>query len=111
MAIIGSIYRHPGANIEEFTKQLDDLIKKLQNRYQLYILGDMNIDFLKYNHHVQTEEYLDILHSNNISPIITKPTRITNYYIDIDEIPGFLLLLKNHIFTARSERIIFIFHM
>ena len=71
MAIIGSIYRHRGANIEEFTKQLDDLIKKLQNRYQLYILGDMNIDFLKYNHHVQTEEYLDILHSNNISPIIT----------------------------------------
>ena len=30
------------------------------------------------------------------------------YYIDTDEIPGFLLLLKNHIFTARSERIIFI---
>ena len=25
--LIGSIYRHPGANIEEFTKQLDDLIK------------------------------------------------------------------------------------
>ena len=33
------------------------------------------------------------------------------YYIDINEIPGFLLLLKNHIFTARSECIIFIFHM
>ena len=25
------------------------------------------------------------------------------YYIDNDEIPGFLLLLKNHIFTALSE--------
>ena len=25
------------------------------------------------------------------------------YYIDADEIPGFLLLLKNHIFTTRSE--------
>ena len=33
------------------------------------------------------------------------------YYMDTDEIPGFLLLLKNHIFTARSEHIIFIFHM
>ena len=33
------------------------------------------------------------------------------YHIDTDEIPGFLLLLKNHIFTARSEHIIFIFHM
>ena len=36
---------------------------------------------------------------------------LISYYIDIDEIPVFLLLLKNHIFTARSERIIFIFHM
>ena len=33
------------------------------------------------------------------------------YYIDTDEIPGFLLLLKNRIFTACSEHIIFIFHM
>ena len=31
--------------------------------------------------------------------------------IDTDEIPGFLLLLKNHIFTARSEDTIFIFHV
>ena len=74
--LIGSIYRHPGANIEEFTKHLDDLIIKLQKRYQLYILGDMNIDFFKYNDYTQTEECLDMLHSNNNSPIITKPTRI-----------------------------------
>ena len=33
------------------------------------------------------------------------------YYIDTDEIPEFLLLLKNHIFTARSEDTIFIFHV
>ena len=31
------------------------------------------------------------------------------YYIDIYELPGFLLLLKNHIFTARSEHIILSF--
>ena len=33
------------------------------------------------------------------------------YYIDTDEIPGFLLLLKNHILTARSEDTIFIFNV
>ena len=33
------------------------------------------------------------------------------YYIDTDEIPGFLLLLKNNILTARSEDTIFIFHV
>ena len=31
------------------------------------------------------------------------------YYIDTDEIPGCFLLLKNHIFIARSEDTIFFF--
>ena len=30
---------------------------------------------------------------------------IVIYYIDTDEIPGFFLLLKNHIFIARSKDI------
>ena len=33
------------------------------------------------------------------------------YYLDTDEIPGLFLLLKNHVFVARSEDTIFIFHM
>ena len=37
----------------------------------------------------------------------TQPT----FYIDTDEIPGFFLLLKNHIFIARSEDTILIFHV
>ena len=36
---------------------------------------------------------------------------IVIYYIDTDEIPGFFLLLKNHIFIARSKDTIFIFHV
>ena len=94
--LIGSIYRHPGANIEEFTKHIDDLIIKLQKRYQLYILGDMNIDFFKYNHHTQTEEYLDMLHSNNNSPIITKPNSITNY----------MAIFIDHIYTNHTNQMI-----
>lgn len=74
------------------------LFKKLQNRYQLYILGDMNIDFLKYNYHTQTEEYLDMLHSNNISPIITKPTRITT--------GNYTATLIDHIYTNNTKQMI-----
>ena len=33
------------------------------------------------------------------------------YYIDTGEIPGFFLFPKNHIFIARSEDTIFIFHV
>ena len=35
----------------------------------------------------------------------------TFYCIDTDEIPGFFLLLKNHIFITCSEDTIFIFHV
>ena len=44
-------------------------------------------------------------------PIILDPNNIQFYFIDADEIPGFFLLLKNHIFIARSEDTIFIFHV
>ena len=39
----------------------------------------MNINFLKSNEHAQTEEFLDMLYTNNILPIITKPTRLTDH--------------------------------
>ena len=38
-------------------------------------------------------------------------THIHIYYIDTDEVPGFLLLSKNHIFTVCSEDTILIFHV
>ena len=33
------------------------------------------------------------------------------HILNTDEIPEFRLLLKNHIFTACSKKIVFIFHM
>ena len=75
--IIGCIYRHPTANVSEFTPELENLIKQLnQKNYQVYIMGDMNIDFLKYSDHAKTEEYLNMLYSNCLLPLITKPTRL-----------------------------------
>ena len=47
------------------------------NKYQLYILGDMNIDFFKCDSHPPTEAYLDMLYSNNLLPIITKLSHLT----------------------------------
>ena len=48
-------------------------------------------------------------------PVVT--VRETNgtyqffHYIDTDEITGFFLSIKNHIFIARSQDTIFIFHV
>ena len=43
--------------------------------------------------------------------VILFEVSISVYYIDTDEIPGFFLLLKNHIFIERSEDTIFISHV
>ena len=40
------------------------------------IMGDMNVDLLKFETHIKTNEYLDNIFSNDFLPIISKPTRI-----------------------------------
>ena len=78
--VIGCIYRHPSANVPDFTQELKNIIKSLSNRKQhVYIIGDVNINFLKYNEHANTEDYLNMLYSNNFLPLITKPTGLTDH--------------------------------
>ena len=78
--IIGCIYKHPTCNLEQFRNQLSNIIKILNpNSHEIYIFGDINIDFLKYSEHSQTEEFLDMLFANNLLPIITKPTRLADH--------------------------------
>ena len=78
--MIGCIYKHPTCNLEQFRNRLNNIIKTINpNRHEIYIFGDMNINFLKFNEHTQTEEFLDMLYANNILPIITKPTRLTDH--------------------------------
>ena len=63
-----------------FTEELKTIIKSLSNRKQhVYIIGDVNINFLRYNEHANTEDYLNMLYSNNFLPLITKSTRLTDH--------------------------------
>lgn len=92
--IVGCVYRHPHANLDDFSAQMEDIIKKFNDNKQIaYILGDFNIDFLKYVNHLPTENYINMLYSNNFYPIITKPTRITSHSAT----------LIDHIYTNSSN--------
>jgi exonuclease III len=65
------------SKLDAFAEELEELLRKLnQGKYDIYLLGDFNINFLKYDSK-PTEKYLDMLYSNNIIPVITKPTRLT----------------------------------
>ena len=95
--MICCIYKHPSANVDEFTTVVDKFLKQLNmNKYEVYILGDMNIVLLKHLTHLQTGRYLDMLYSHNLLPVITKPTRITNH----------TATLIDHIYTNSVNRLI-----
>ena len=61
-----------------FNDRIEDLLNVVETEHKLfYMLGDHNIDFLKGECHKPTSALLDILYSNNVFPLITKPTRVT----------------------------------
>ena len=82
--------------MEEFTLKFDEFLNKLNpSKYDMYIMGDLNIGLLKYHSHLQTEGYLDMIYSLDLLPVITKPTRITNH----------TATLIDHIYTTNVNRL------
>lgn len=57
---------------------MGEITAKLLSKYQQAILlGDFNINLLKYGTHAKTTEFCDIMLSNGFIPYINRPTRIT----------------------------------
>ena len=76
--IIGVVYRMPDSSIDIFNDRVADILNLINKENKLfYMLGDLNIDLLKCDEHRLTSSLIDILYSNNVYPLITKPTRIT----------------------------------
>ena len=81
--IIGTVYRpntYPNADIDVFMTtmlELQNLISK-ENK-EIHIMGDMNIDLLKYSQHSKTGTYLENTFTQGFLPLITKPTRISSH--------------------------------
>ena len=82
--IISVIYRTPDKSFEnskelfneEFNKYLTDIFKSQNN--SIICAGDFNKDLLKYAEHTPTTEFINLLFSCNLFPLMSKPTRITN---------------------------------
>ena len=77
--IIGCKYKHPNLAVQEFMDTfLQPLLdKRFYENKNVILLGDLNIDLLHYELHIQTREFLDKIHFGSLSPHITIPTRIT----------------------------------
>ena len=78
--LIGSIYRPPNTNSNEFLKVFKEIIKNVRvEKNKSVIMGmDHNLDLLKHHIHNNTQKFLECLTENSLIPSITRPTRITS---------------------------------
>ena len=80
--IIGVVYRPntlPLADVDIFSQNLDSIMEIIHTENKNgFIMGDMNIDLIKFDRHTKTSDYLDNIFSNGFLPVITRPTRINN---------------------------------
>ena len=89
-AILGVIYRpnsEPRADLDIYTTTMLDIMDIIsKERKKCVIMGDMNIDLLKFESHRKTNNYLDNIFAHGFRPVITKPTRCNSSATLIDHI-------------------------
>ena len=76
--IIGVVYRAPNSNPSDFNGMLEKSLKAIAMENKLcYIVGDFNFDILKYSVSSCTSEFMSVMYSHGLYPLITKPARLT----------------------------------
>lgn len=78
--IIGCVYRPPNSDIVSFNNEIRNIlnnisIMKIPN---VAILGDFNIDVLKYDSNSSAKSFIELMLSHSLVPVIKKPTRLQN---------------------------------
>ena len=63
----------------DFNNHLNQMLEISKEQKQIFLLGDFNINLLNYNAHQPTNDFLDSLASNSITPCILQPTRFTSH--------------------------------
>ena len=87
--IVCCIYKHPTLTINDFTNGfISSLLLKLQKESskRILLLGDFNIDLLKYEISDSVNDFIDTLGSIFVLPLIFLPTRISKTSTLIDNI-------------------------
>ena len=78
--LCGVIYRHPSGKSDSFTDYINTVTGRInQENKCCAIMGDFNIDLLKIETHVTSDECLNNLVSSFFQPHILQPTRVTDH--------------------------------
>ena len=74
------IYRHPNSDVQEFTHFVNGILQTVtkENKH-VFFLGDFNLNLLNYEHHSETNDFLNSMVSHYLLPHILHPTRVTDH--------------------------------
>ena len=76
--ILGIIYRPPGTDLNQFSDLFGNILEIVKKEHRFcYLLGDYNINLLNFETHGPTSEVADLLYANSSTPLINRPTRVT----------------------------------
>ena len=76
--LIGVIYRPPNEHYDLFEEHLSDVLELInRENKKCFLMGDFNIDLLKYNINDNANNFINQMYASSFYPLITKPTRIT----------------------------------
>jgi hypothetical protein len=76
--IIGVVYKPPNTDLDVFNTQFGEVLNVLaKEKKPCYILGDYNINLLKFQTHLPIGDFINTILSNGFYQLIDKPTRIT----------------------------------
>ena len=73
-------YRHPITDINKFNNYIDNIVQKISKENKLlFIMGDFNVNFLNYESHNDTNDFINTMISHYLLPHILHPTRVTDH--------------------------------
>ena len=77
--VFGVVYRPPGQSEVNFIDDFAAVLSKINtSSHSCFIMGDFNLDLMKIGSNSHVDNFLDVLHSYSLYPIIESPTRVTS---------------------------------
>ena len=75
--LISCIYRAPGQTLPTFCENIETIVNNDYINKTMLVCGDFSIDLLQHETHDCVRQFLDLMYSLGLYPLITKPTRIS----------------------------------
>ena len=96
--IVGLVYKPDYVNYADFIFQIEVALNTItKEKKRGFIMGDFNINLLKYNHNHQVNTFFNLMYSYSLFPCIDRPTRVCSTK------NGTTISLIDNIFTNNIE--------